>query len=84
MMSAGNGGNSSDDSNDSKSSDNMNSKDSSESETENKDTEDFTVSEFFPPPEDLLPKTIAPNEPLRTGSATPFLKLKPLKCSYKD
>lgn len=29
--------------------------------------------ELIPPPEPLLPKTIAPNEPLRTGAPTPFL-----------
>jgi hypothetical protein len=28
---------------------------------------------IIPPPEPLLPKTIAPSEPLRTGAQTPFL-----------
>jgi hypothetical protein len=28
---------------------------------------------LIPPPEPLLPKTIAPSEPLRTGASTPFV-----------
>ena len=36
--------------------------------------ETFIVTkDIIPPPEPLLPKTIAPNEPLRTGAPTPFL-----------
>lgn len=29
--------------------------------------------DLIPPPEPLLPKTIAPTEPLRSGAPTPFL-----------
>lgn len=39
----------------------------------NRDEFHLITSEFLPPPEPILPKIIAPNEPLRTGGPTPFL-----------
>jgi hypothetical protein len=35
----------------------------------------INTHDLIPPPEPILPKIIAPNEPLRTGGPTPFLYL---------
>ena len=37
------------------------------------DSSSFNPVDVIPPPEPLLPKTIAPIEPIRTGSVVPFL-----------